>query len=341
MTTRWNRTGTASAVVLRGLLRVARERGVDVDALLRELGVPTAAVDDIEYRIPEATRLRAWTEVETRSRDPFLGLHVAEAAHVGTFDVLDYVLYFSATFGCALDNLVRYHRLLADAWAFRRVTEGETTRLRRVEVTPPQEAEAFFAFLVVRGRVLLGVDLTPSEVKFAHPSPADTSQHAQLFRCPVHFGVAVTELLLPTATLDLPVVTSNPDVEKILERYTAELIERQPKDDSFVERVRSVVARTLRSGPPSLEATARALKASPRTVQRKLGEHGTTHLEIVDSVRSEMASQLVEKGNLSLTEIAFLVGFTDVSGFQRAYKRWTGTSPSDVRARARSGAPRA
>ncbi len=339
MTTRWNRTGTASAMALRSLMKVAGERGVDVDALLREIGVPKAALDDIEYRIPEATRLRAWAEVETLSRDPFLGLHVAEAAHIGTFDVLDYVLYFSPTLGCVLENLVRYHRLLADAWAFRRATEGETTRLRRVEVTPPQEAEAFFAFLVVRGRVLLG-ELTPSEVKFAHPSPADTSQHALLFRCPVHFGMAVTELLLPTATLDLPVVTSNPDVEKILARYATELTERQPKGDSFVERVRSVVARTLRSGPPSLEATARALKASPRTVQRKLGEHGTTHLEIVDSVRSEMSSQLVEKGHLSLTEIAFLVGFTDVSGFHRAYKRWTGASPSDVRARARAQPPR-
>jgi len=91
-----------------------------------------------------------------------------------------------------------------------------------------------------------------------------------------------------------------------------------------------------------LAAAADRLKPSGVCVlQRKLGEHGTTHLEIVDSVRSEMSSQLVEKGHLSLTEIAFLVGFTDVSGFQRAYKRWTGTSPSDVRARARAGAPRA
>lgn len=338
MTTRWNKTGTASAMSLRALMRVARARGVDVDALLRELEIPAAAIDDIEYRIPEATRLRAWSEVEARTHDPFLGLHCAEGANIGTFDVLDYVLYFSPTVGEGLDNLLRFHRLICDAWALRRTEDGEITRLRRIEVTLPQEAEGLFAFLVLRARLLSGVVLAPQEVRFAHPSPADTSEHDRVFRCPVKFGCPSTELVVATASLALPVTTSNPDVQKILLRYSCELAERQPRDDSFVERVRTVVARTMRSGPPSLEATARALKASPRTIQRRLGEHGTTHLEVVDSVRHEMASQLVEKGRVSLTEVAFLVGFTDVSGFRRAYKRWTGEAPSNARGRARSPA---
>jgi Arabinose-binding domain of AraC transcription regulator, N-term len=136
-----NQTGTASALTLGVLLSVAREKGVDVDALQRELDVPPAALHDIEYRIPEAVRLRAWLEIEERTRDPFLGLHVAEHAHIGMFDVLDYAVYFSPTFDKSLDNICRFHRLVCDAWSFRRTADAEVTRIRRVTTTPRHEAE--------------------------------------------------------------------------------------------------------------------------------------------------------------------------------------------------------
>jgi AraC-like DNA-binding protein len=144
----------------------------------------------------------------------------------------------------------------------------------------------------------------------------------------------VSELVWSAKDLALPVKTSNPGVERILERYLKELVGRLPKDDSFVERVRAVVTQALLDGRPTLETVARRVHASPRTVQRRLGEHTTSFAEIVGSVRRELAERLVKEKRLSMTEIAFLLGFADLSGFRRMYKRWTGVAPSRERSHA-------
>jgi AraC-like DNA-binding protein len=289
--------------MLRPMLSFARTKGVDVEELLGEIGVPSSALDDHDYRIPEASRARAWIMAAARARDPLFGLHVAEHSRIGAYDVLDYALYFSSTLGEALERILRFHRVLCDAWAFTRDVEQESIRLRRVQRTPAPEAEAFFALLVLRARELTGVGLAPKEVRFAHGEPENPTRHEALFSCPVRFGCPASEILFPTTDLALPVKTANPGVESILERYMGQLLQRLPREDSFVERVRAAVARTLHHGRPSVRTTARELHASARTVQRRLSERGTTHAEIVDSIRLELARRLVAEKRTSITEI--------------------------------------
>jgi AraC-like DNA-binding protein len=325
---RWNASGTASAVMLRPMINYARSRGVEVEAVLHSIGLTLANLDEIDRRIPEAARCCVWVEVAEKAGDPFFGLHVAEQAHMGVFDVLDYSLYFSSTVDEAIDHIIRFHRVLCDGWAYKREGDDTCTRLRRVERTPRHEAEGNLAFLVLRARQLTGRELAPHEVRFPCEKPADTSLHVALFRSRLRFGWPASELAFDPKDLALPIKTANKGVEAILERYMSEMLERLPKSESFVEQVRAVVARTLCQGPPNLGKTARALHSSPRTVQRKLGEHGTRYSDVVDAVRRPLGERLVAQGNLSITEIAFLLGFVDVSGFRVAYKRWTGTSPS-------------
>jgi AraC-like DNA-binding protein len=310
----------------------ARARGVDVDAVARSIGVPTAALDDYDRRIPEASRARAWNEAAERSGDPVFGLHTAEHSRVGAYDVLDYALYFSSTLRDALDRIIRFHRVLCDAWAIEVDVTGDEVRVRRIEKTPPHEAEAAFGFLVLRARELTGQALVPHEVRFAHAAPADTAPHAALFCCPVRFGYSASELLFAKSELLLPVRTANTGVGRILDRYMTEVLGRLPRNASFVERVRALVAQTLRGGGrPTLQATAHELHASARTVQRRLGEHGVSYFDVVDSVRRELAERLVGDRQVSVTEAAYLTGFADVSGFRRRYKRWTGRAPSHTR----------
>ncbi len=327
----WTGSGSASVVVLRNLIAFARTVGVRVDAILHGIGLSPAALDEFDHRIPESARCRVWLEAAEQSRDPLFGLHVAEHAQVGAFDVLEYALYFSSTLGDGLQHILRFYRVLCDAWAFKCEAHAGTMRMRRVERTPPPEAEANFAWLVLRARALTGVEVAPREVRFTHAAPEDTRPHAALFRCPVRFRSSTSVLVFDEKALAVRVRSANPGVERILERYMGEILERLPKSESFIERTRSVVSRTLCSGHPNLRRTAHELHASPRTLQRKLGEHGTSHTELVDSVRREMAERLVADKRLSITEVAFLLGFADVSGFRRMYKRWTGVSPSSAR----------
>ena len=327
---RWSASGTASVVILRPLLRYARTKGIH-DAILAAIEVPASVLDDYDYRITEASRARAWTEARARTDDPAMGLHVAAHAWIGAFEVLDYSLYFSSNLREALQHICRFHRVLCDAWAFTWHAESDATRLQRVERTPPVEAEAYFAVLTLRCRELSGVDLAPREIRFVHEAPADTSAHAALFRCPVRFGCATSEILFASEDLAHPVTTANPGVERVLERHMNDLLARLPKNDSFVERVRGVVARRIGRGRLTVGAIAHELHASPRTVQRRLGDHGTTYGQVLDAYRRELAQRLIAEQRMSVTEIAFLLGFADVSGFARMYKRWTGVTPSQAR----------
>jgi AraC-like DNA-binding protein len=155
-----------------------------------------------------------------------------------------------------------------------------------------------------------------------------------LFRCPVRFGCAQPELVFSADQLALPVKTAKPGLAVVLDRHLRDLIARLPPRGSLYNRVHQAIASTLHRGRPSLAATARALHASPRSLQRYLRESGVTHRQIVDDVRRDMAERLLASGRVSIGEVAFLLGFEDVSGFRRAYRKWTGMNPSSKRKKA-------
>ena len=156
---------------------------------------------------------------------------------------------------------------------------------------------------------------------------------SSLFGCPVQFASVSSELVFDARELALPVRNANSGLAAVLDRHMQDVLDRLPHTDEFVHRVHQVVAKALHGGNATLAATARALHTSTRTVQRRLRESGTSHRQVVDTVRRELAERLVVAGRLSVTEIAFLVGFSEVSGFRRTFKRWTGVSPSEMRAR--------
>ena len=328
---------TASVVVLRPILGFAATRGVDTAAILREVGIPETALGEVDYRIPDAIHERVWQEAAARSGDPVFGLHVAEHTAIGAYDVLEYALRASKTLEDAFSRMSRFYRLLCDSLATSVDRRGATTHVRcSVADHGAHSADCFFAWLARRARELAGSDAGLREVRFTHAAPRDVAPYAAFFRCPVKFRCTTSELVFETRELDREVnVATPPGLASVLDRYMSDLLGHLPAVDAILERVKRAVATTLRDQErPSLAATARVLRASPRTVQRWLGEHGATHREIVDSVRRNHAVRLLERRDLSITEIAFLLGFADVGGFERTFKRWTGKTPSSVRTRA-------
>jgi AraC-like DNA-binding protein len=312
------------------MLDYARSIGLDTDAILRDLDLPPSALRDFDLRVPASLYARAWEDASRAARDSAFGLHAGLAARLDDFDVLGYALHFSATLGDALDHIVRFHRVLCDAWAIAMEDTPTRVRIRRIERTPASEAEAAFAVLVRAARDLTGQPLVPRAVRFTHAPMASENIIEEIFGCPVRFGAPHTELELDRGALSLPVHTADHRLLAVLERYMAkDLGGLLPRGSSVVDQVRAASAKALREGRrPSLGATARELRASPRTVQRRLREAGTAFTDVVDDVRREFAERLLLDGTLSITEITFLTGFTDVSGFRRRYKSWTGHPPS-------------
>lgn len=334
MATAEEKVGTVSALGVRALLAYARRRGVDVDALARQLGQSDHGAQDPEGRISVVDNRRLWALVAARSGDPAFGLHFAQQLEVGTFEALDYAMWASATLADAIERIVRFHRLIGDDLLLRVVQRGGTARLVREclhDVAP--RAESFVTFLVARARSLVAKLPDPREVRFRHPPPRDLRPYRAFFRCPVRFDASTTELVTDAQALQLPLRSARPGLAAVLDRHMRDLLARLPTSDHFEQRVHDAIARSLHGSRPSLAATARQLHASPRTVQRRLRERGMSHRDLVEEIRRDLAERLLARPRLSIAEIAYLLGFDNASGFRKAYKRWHGVAPSERRSR--------
>jgi AraC-like DNA-binding protein len=269
-----------------------------------------------------------------------MGLHLAELLQPGTYDIVECAARASADLREALARLVRYQRLLDDSVEIAVVDGGgpHVSIVQRHEIPPHLRVhhapECFFAALLGQGRRLAGRPWAPKEMRFRHARPGATEEHERLFACPVRFGAREAAMVVSRDVLALPVVTGDPAVAAVLARYADELLGRLPLADDPVTRAKRALSEALGcGGDPSLPAVASRLGTTPRTLQRALEAQGTTHRALLDERRKDRGVTLAA-GDLAFDEVAFLLGFSEISAFYRAFKRWTGTTPASFRDRA-------
>src|SRR5262249_30331159 len=147
----------------------------------------------------------------------------------------------------------------------------------------------------------------------------------------LEFAAEANGLVLSHAVLGLPILTSDPPLLSLLDQHAEQSLAARASPSRLLGRVRQSVRDNLRRESPSLETIAAALKMSPRTLQRRLGEEGASFQQLVDSVREELARVHVGQGKMTLAEIAFELGYAEQSAFLRAFKRWTGLTPTEFK----------
>ena len=183
-------------------------------------------------------------------------------------------------------------------------------------------------------RSLIGRDFSPRRIELRRPRPATIDDFERLFRAPLLFGAAQNRLVLDGASIELPLDGANPDLALRADAIALQYLARIERDN-IQARVREVLMQRLQCAEPSQDEVAEQLCMSARTLQRKLGETGTTYKEILDGTRRSLALSYLRAPHHSLSEITYLLGFSSGSSFTRAFRRWTGQSPSNWRA----GAP--
>jgi AraC-like DNA-binding protein len=330
---------TSSVTVLRAIARALDAvRPGHSTKLLTALDVAATMLEDPDRRVPYALLLRAWEIAPELAEDPDFGLHAAELAPLGTFDVVDYVTSSCRTLGEGFAALARFQRLLHDAVQLVIEPGFEVTRVRHAVIgypsgIPRHGVEAAMGTWVVRARALVGGAIGPLEITFQHPRPARTAEHRRVLGCPVRFSATHAELVMQTSVMELPMRTADPALGTIMCRQADAAIARLPAAHATASAVRQVLATGMETGDISLARVAGHMGLRPRTLQRALAAEGATLAGLLDELRRETASSYLATGGISLTEIAFLLGFSEVSAFHRAYRRWTGHAPGLDRGR--------
>lgn len=312
--------------------------GVDIEALLAAVGLDREAATDVEMQLSSASRVALWRESVRRSRDPALALHAAEGLPFGAFDVVDYVAAQAPTLGEGLAALARYFRIARGDFTLRLEVGADEGRLH-LELPPSFAGVAAYATefalacVLTRFRMVTESPWSPLEIAFSYPAPGHVEEYARVFACPLRFGADATVVRLSRAALDLRLPAADGRLRVVLERAAAEVLARMPPAPSLTTRLREALSEELRGGQPTLERAAKRLAVSPRTLGRRLQAEGTSFQDQLAALRCELARGYLESRRFSVAEVAYLLGFSEPSGFGRAFKRWTGHSPHAWRAR--------
>jgi AraC-like DNA-binding protein len=315
--------------------------GVDVERVLERARLPRASLEVPRGRVTTAEFFALWRAIEdVAGRE--IGLRLGAEAIPQKYDVATQAALHSATLGDAFDKLGKYKRLVCpeELRVEQTVTEA---RLRfhwlLAEAAPPRLlVDATFAALLALARRGTQKPIAPLRIELARRR-ADADLLARHFACTIRFDAPLDLMVLPKAALAEPFVTHNEDLlALLLPGLDAELDERG-KRRSLVDDARLALFRRMCGERPSVEKIAEELRVSPRTLQRRFEEAGTSYQRVLDEVRHQSARRLLEKTDLDAEEVAFLLGFEEANSFTRAFHGWEGTTPLRYRANARVSSP--
>ena len=319
-----------------GLTDVIAAGGADPDAVLRSVGLTRGTISNSAGVIPCSDFARLLEAAAAATHDDCFGLHYAEHYQPKNIGPLIYVVLNSPTFAAGMDNVARYIHVHNEAAHVACTVEGDRVHIRHhladlSIAVPRQHNEYSVAVGLNTVRMMAGSAWVPAEVQFAHPAPADAKEHIRVFGAPVLFGCPTNALVVEREFFEQPVPAADKRLYPILRRYLDRVLKDMPREDSLVTSVRRAIGETMRDGDPTLSRVAARVATNPRTLQRQLRDHGADFKRLVDDTRHRFALNYLRDPKHALTEIAYLLGYSEVSAFNRAFKRWTGSTPSDYR----------
>lgn len=331
---------TVGVKAMRAALAVVAAAKIDPGTLAARHGFRLADLDDPDRRFAHDVWAALWDDVEQRTGDPGIGIHTAAALPIGHWDVVDYMIASSETLGEGFRKLVRYFPLISTAAAHVIHVGADEVRILREydRGTRPSRSgtELAVASIVLRFRDLASVPWAPESVSFEHEAAVPAAEYERVFGCPVLFGQPADAIVMRRQVFDIPMRQPEAELSRVLERHARLILAKLPSPtSSIVDRVRHSLASDLSAGPPALSRTAKRMGTSVRTLQRRLDEAGVAYRDLVEQTRERLARRYLDDPTIGLGEIAFLIGFADVSAFYKAFRRWTGQTPGAYRARTR------
>lgn len=320
------------AGIARMLVAALNSRAIDAAPLLDKAGVTLNADSD---RIPAPAMQKLWRLMVAETGDEAFGLDCARHIQPTVLHGLGFAWIASNTLLEALQRLTRYFHMLVSAGDIVLEDQGERIKLwlkippMRVGVEPaPASIDAALAMFVQMCRLTRDMSFSPLGVELQHRAPADTTQFADFFKVEPIFSAEQNCLYFAAEDLRQSLPLANPELARMNDQIVVDYLQRF-EVDSLVSRVRSSIIECLPLGTPSQDDIARSLCQSSRTLQRKLKTEGVSFKLLLHEVRFDLAKQYLSEPQRNVSEIAYLLGFSEPSNFARSFKSWSGVTPQE------------
>ena len=319
-----------------GLLiaKALKDYGIAPELLFKEAGLDPQKMHEARQRYSSKSLQTLWRLAVEATNDPSFGLKAAKHWHPTTFCALSYAWLASKNLKDAMERTVRYSRIVSDVVDLSLQKVGGAYKLsieyNQLSLDPvPESVDAAIASIVVMAREAYSEELNPVLVMLPRKQPDNSREFSEFFHSPIEyeaqecsllFNEAEIEKLLPTANAELALMT-----DEAMEKYLASL-----DRNAWSTQVRSRLLNQLPTGVATLQSIARGLNVSSGTLKQKLDEEGASFEDILDETRHALATKYLNDATLSREEIAFLLGFSELSQFERTLEKWNSTASLDT-----------
>ena len=313
---------------------VLRDLGADPAELLAETGFELSLFDDPDNRISYAARGRLLAHCAARTGCQHLGLLVGQQAGLESLGFVGLLVKYSSDVRTALSSLMRFIHLHVHGAASNLEKEGDLA-IFSYEIYQPgtegtdQVGDGAVAVMFNIMKTLCGPVWKPSEVRFVRRKPDDVRPYRSFFGAPLVFDAALNAVVFKARWLNLDVSRADPELQRILQEHIDALELRF--DDDFPGQVRSVLRSALLAHRARADQVAELFSMHSRTLRRRLNDYGTSYQELLDEGRFEMAIRMLQNPRREISQIAEALDYADSSAFTRAFRRWSGTTPSQWR----------
>jgi AraC-like DNA-binding protein len=324
--------------------RVAAEldrAGLPAAELLREVGLRRERLAEPHARVPFAAHVGLLENAARALKEPCFGFRLGSAVELTEAGLVPYLAHNSRDLREAVRNVCRYLAILTEGMVSELREEAGEARLLLSVIDPAgaasrQLAEFGATRLVRHLGALTGHRVRPIRVELVHDTACPgLARHLGL---PVAVHQPHNAVVFEASSLTVPVIDADARLLAILQHYSDDLLARRPQGD-LVTSVEGCILENLHTGELGMTELARSLGMSARTLRRRLAEHGLTSAHLVDQLRQELAKRYLAEGTFPLGQITYLLGYGDLATFTRAFRRWTGTTPTTWRANLRQLPP--
>ncbi len=330
---------TYSAPAVSITLKIIESYDINPYPLLEKLGIDYKLIEDPNARFSYTKIDQLWYDAAAIANDPNFGLRAEKYWHPSTLGALGYAWLTSTSLRTALNRFARYMSILTEGAKLNIdiINIGEANEILSVHLNydaiSKQQAtrtDSFMAMLLAMCKANCGDDFHPTSISLTHNEPEDPAEFHALFRCPIEFSAVENRFNLSKKIADKRLISANPQLALINDKIVIETLAKLEKDN-IVARVKTEILKQLSSGKVTDASVAEAINIAQRSLQRKLQRENTTFRSIFNDLRKELAQKYLQDSNMNLIDIAFNLGFGEYSSFSRAFKNWTGVTPSAYR----------
>jgi AraC-like DNA-binding protein len=321
---------TVPVIALRAFVGAFGRLGYNTTSLLAAAGLTPAQLEDSDSRVTCAALPTVIGEAMRTRPLKDLGMRVAAEIPIGAFTLLDYLIVTCENVSQGMKQLARYLRIHEVPFKLDIRDEEDPVRMVYTDIPDPFTAEFEVTLPVFHLRRETGSQFRAEYVSFAH-QPDDATEMQAVLGCSVHARAAWNGLAISRESWALPLRRRDLVLHEVLRRNAEEIVARLPVSNNIVAELQRALLARIAQGETEIEAVARSMATSVRSLQRRLSAAGTSYQEILDSTRRECAVRYLGDRALSISEVAYLLGYSEPAAFHRAFKRWHGKTPQEFR----------